>query len=98
MFRLALALGRTVNELLGTISSDEISEWQAYDRIEPFGSWRDDLRIGTLTAVVANGLSGSGEFRTEDFMLDTRTKEERVADDRAKALKRTRAYMYGEAG
>ena len=39
---------KTVDELLAGISSLELSEWQAYDRIEPFGEIRADLRAGSI--------------------------------------------------
>jgi hypothetical protein len=51
---LSLALGKTVRELLASIDSAELTEWLAYDRIEPFGEERADLRTGMVCSTVAN--------------------------------------------
>lgn len=48
--KLAMALHRTRRELLASIDSHELALWQAYDTIEPFGPWRDDLRAGTIAS------------------------------------------------
>lgn len=49
-----------VAELQARMSSGEFTEWIAYYQLEPFGPWRDDVRIGTLGA----GLAGiMGDFR-----------------------------------
>jgi len=40
VFRLALALGMPVRELLGRIGSDELTEWMAFYQLEPFGDFR----------------------------------------------------------
>lgn len=44
----------TVAELLGRIGSRELSEWMAFDSLEPFGEERADLRAGIVAATVAN--------------------------------------------
>ncbi|MFH1732454.1 MAG: hypothetical protein ABIF82_12505 [Planctomycetota bacterium] len=52
LFRLALALGKTVDQLGREMTSRELVEWMAFDSIEPFGAWRDDFRIAhALTSV-----------------------------------------------
>ena len=38
----------TVSEMLGRMDSTELAEWMAYDRIEPFGDQRADLRSAIL--------------------------------------------------
>lgn len=43
-----------VEPMLDKISSREFSEWMAYDRVEPFGDERADLRIGVLSSLTAN--------------------------------------------
>lgn len=70
-FRLALALGVTVRELLGRIDSLELSEWAAYCGIEPFGEQRSDLRAAMLATVTANAMCGTKEktFKIDDFIL-----------------------------
>ena len=44
----------TVKEAQRRINSDEFGWWMAYDRIEPFGEERADLRIAQLCALIAN--------------------------------------------
>ncbi|RQU14189.1 hypothetical protein DF152_17120 [Burkholderia cenocepacia] len=53
-FRLALKMGRTVDELQRSMSSAEFGEWIAFYSIEPFGDRIADMRAGTIAAVTAN--------------------------------------------
>jgi hypothetical protein len=69
MFQLALALGRTVAELEETMSSRELTEWIAYNAIQPFGDTRADLRSAIIASTVANCHRTSGTpFKVADFM------------------------------
>lgn len=82
-FRLALQLGYTVEELLDRCSSRELSEWMAYDSIEPFGQLRDDARIALLASTVVNMVSKK-KVKVQDFMPflkedRTQTPEEMLA-------------------
>lgn len=52
--RLALRLGRSVRELLATVSSEELTMWMAFDRSEPIGDWRQDLGFGVIASTIAN--------------------------------------------
>ena len=36
------------------LTSRQISEWEAYDRIDPIGSWRDDFRIAKVESLITN--------------------------------------------
>lgn len=47
-------MGRTVRELLASIDSNELTEWMAFERIEPFGGLHDDFRAGAICAAVTN--------------------------------------------
>lgn len=51
---MALALGKTVGQLLDEIGSYELVEWIAYAGIEPFGIEADDYRAGLMPALTAN--------------------------------------------
>lgn len=64
MFKLALALGRTVRELECTLSVHELAEWQAYDRIDPFGGFRQDLQ----TAFLLYAKAGGADCTVADFL------------------------------
>lgn len=60
------------------LTSKQISEWEAYDRIDPIGSWRDDFRIAKLESLLTNivqqlyAKKGSTPTITTplDFMVD----------------------------
>lgn len=40
--------------MLANMSSRLFLEWIAYDRVEPFGPWRDDIRAGVVASTIAN--------------------------------------------
>lgn len=44
----------TVAELLERISSRELSEWMAFETLEPFGYVRDNMHAGIVAAAVVN--------------------------------------------
>lgn len=46
---------------------DDACGWRAYYELEPFGEWRDDLRIGYAFAQMAASL-GAESPRPKDFM------------------------------
>ncbi|MFP6811880.1 MAG: phage tail protein [Moraxella sp.] len=58
MFKLALQLGKTVNELSNELSNDELIEWIAYDRIDPFGNYRMDAQFAQLLQLATQWMSG----------------------------------------
>lgn len=69
-FRLALALGCTVSELLDRVDSAELTEWIAFDSVEPIGAWRFDFQFGMLMALQANmhRRPGRKPYEPQDFM------------------------------
>ena len=36
------------------LTSRQISEWEAYDRIDPIGSWREDFRLAKIECLITN--------------------------------------------
>jgi hypothetical protein len=63
----------TVGELLGRISSRELSEWMAYYMLEPFGAERDNLHAGLVAAMVHNVNRDPKRGKAadpKDFMLE----------------------------
>ncbi|ANB90865.1 hypothetical protein MOVS_01365 [Moraxella ovis] len=64
MFKLALALGRTVGELEHSLSYEELICWQAYDRLDPFGGFRQDIQ----TAHLLYAKAGSSDCTVADFL------------------------------
>ena len=69
----------TVRQLLDSISSSELSEWMAFDAIEPFGEPRADLRAGLVCASVVNHSMAPPKepARPLDFMPFTHGKQSR---------------------
>jgi hypothetical protein len=39
---------------LNELSSEQLSEWHAYDQIEPMGNWIEDFRLARLSALIVN--------------------------------------------
>lgn len=68
MFRLALALGRTVRELQASMDSDELTEWAAYHKLDPFGGVRGDYQSAIITSNLMNALAGKVVTKTSDFI------------------------------
>jgi len=61
----------TVQQLLKNVSASEISEWMAFDSIDPIGAERGDLRAGIIASTVANTSGGKKDgdaFKPADFM------------------------------
>lgn len=65
-FRLAAQLHCTVRELLARITTAELMEWMAYDRIEPIGAGRLNLALANLAAMTAN-INRDMDKRPEPF-------------------------------
>jgi hypothetical protein len=61
----------TVGDMLSRISSAELTEWMAYDAIDPFGEQRADFRAGIVAATTANhSFAPPREARrASDFMM-----------------------------
>ncbi len=58
------------------LRSSQLSEWEAYDRLDPVGTWRDDFRMAYLSSIVTNlvisvyGTGGTEMKVPLDFMPD----------------------------
>jgi hypothetical protein len=60
----------TVREMLARIDSRELSEWQAYYALNPWGPERGDLQAGVIASTIANTASENGGYKPSDFMPD----------------------------
>lgn len=40
--------------MLDQLTSVQLSEWEAYDTIDPIGTWREDYRTAALQALIVN--------------------------------------------
>lgn len=60
----------TVEQLLDNISSSEITEWQAFYKIHPFGPRMENWRAGLIAATIVNANRGKGSkvMKPEDFI------------------------------
>ena len=78
--RLSLAMGRTVGELIETMSAGELTMWRRYDECEPIGDRRADMRAALVAAWARNAgldvasalgakVTARGGYDVEDFML-----------------------------
>lgn len=60
MFKVALALGMTVRELGLRMDSAELSEWLAYDRIDPIPDpWTQTGMVCSVLAQLLGGKAGA---------------------------------------
>ena len=97
MFRLALALGHPVRQLLASLGSDELTEWMAFYQLEPFGDMRGDYRSGVVASTFANAHRANGvkPFTPEDFMpfMDRHKRHETTKDDTAVNVQQFKAMF-----
>ena len=67
--------------LLNDLTSAQLSEWEAYNMLDPIGKWRDDFMIAQLTGLVYNmgiqihGKKGTKLTEYTDFMPEWDAKE-----------------------
>jgi len=81
--KLALALGRSVKELLATVDSQELSEWAAFDQICPLPNpWLQTARICRTI------MAASGNYK--------RLPDEKVFIPSSKSAEQTQAEMLAE--
>lgn len=75
--------------LLNELTSEQLSEWQAYNQFEPIGDWSDNFRFARLSALISNivkaiwGKKGSYQWSSpKEFMPDYREepKQQSVED------------------
>ncbi|UXZ04550.1 phage tail assembly protein T [Moraxella nasicaprae] len=86
MFKLAAHLGKTVGELERVLTVEELTEWQAYDAIDPIGGYRTDANFAMLAYLQA----GDKDKSIDDFILFdpnpmTNEERERIQAEKAKA-------------
>lgn len=71
MFQLALRLGRTVNELMSSMSTEEFEYWKAFSVFEPIGAMREDALFANLCLTLANSqkYSFKDDLKLGDFIV-----------------------------
>lgn len=73
-------------ELLARISSSELSEWMAYERLTgPLGDRRGDLQAAIVAAVVANANRSKGRALTPNDFVPVWDKRPKTPEELWKA-------------
>ena len=72
--RLALKMGRTVQELEYSMSSVEFSQWLAFYDLEPFGPQAEGLQLGIIAALI-NNITSKNQRQPSDFCLGEQEKK-----------------------
>jgi hypothetical protein len=70
---------------LESLSNDDLAEWIAYDRIEPFGEYRADLRSAIVATVVNN--SQGGKAKVKDFIPTFEPPKKQTAEEMSAMFK-----------
>ena len=58
------------------MTSEQLSEWEAYDRLDPIGTWRGDYQLAYISSLLTNltisvhGKKGAKTTNPIDFMLN----------------------------
>ena len=57
---------------MDNLTGVQLSEWEAYDKLDPIGTWREDFRSASLMALVSNMMKGKEDKANTplDFMPD----------------------------
>ena len=79
MFQLAMRLGRTVNELMSSMSAEEFEYWKAFSVLEPIGVLREDALFANVCKTLAD-LQVKNELTLRDFTVFNRNKAEPEPD------------------
>ena len=79
MFQLAMRLGRTVGELVSSLSTEEFEYWKAFSVLEPIGVLREDALFANVCKTLAD-LQVKNELTLRDFTVFNRNKAEPEPD------------------
>lgn len=79
MFQLAIRLGRTVGELVSSLSTEEFEYWKAFSALEPIGIIREDALSANICKTLAD-LQVKNELTLRDFTVFNRNKAEPEPD------------------
>lgn len=76
---LALRLGRTVHELMSTITASELKMWMEYDRLSPIGDQRGDIQAALISSATAQ--AQGHKVSISDFIPKWGGAQDETADD-----------------
>lgn len=91
MFQLALRLGRTVNELMSSMSAEEFEYWKAFSVFEPIGVLREDALFANVCKTLAD-VHVKNELTLRDFTVFNRNKAE-PEPDREQVMRNIKALF-----
>ena len=74
-------MGIPLKELQDRIDAPTFALYMAYDRLDPFGEERGDVRMALNTAYMVNAFSGS-KMKVADCMLDFQPKTDKQKADK----------------
>ncbi len=91
--------------MLDQLTSVQLSEWEAYDRLDPIGTWRDDIRIASLSSLITNITKalypekGVEPVMTTpmDFMVDWGTEGDEEEDVPQQSVEEQKRILFGIA-
>ena len=76
--------------MLEQMSSREVTEWLAYDRLYGLPDWRDDFRVAAMCALLANinrdAKKKPSAYSPADFMPDFGVEKEPQSEERQMAI------------
>ena len=82
-----MALGKTVRQLLDEMGSDELTEWAAFYRIDPWGDQRADLRQAIAASAAVNIHMPKGKSVNPEQFMPYVPKREQTAEEMVQAIK-----------
>lgn len=74
--RLALKLGMSLARVKQEINSAELSQWMAFDKVDPFTVDRIELILARFMALIANMSSKTGNHTAREFLPFAETRRE----------------------
>lgn len=90
-------MGRTVDELLDSISYPELIRWGKYYEAEPFGEWRADVRSAHIVSTLAN-INRDTKKRSKPYSIDEFLLFKRPVKDKAKTTTKKTATKSKSTG
>lgn len=89
-----------VSELLDRVDAYEMTEWMAYERIDPFGNQRQDYHMAMICSSLYNVIQSFGKqrktFTPDQFMPEFGGKQEKGEDELLAIVEQLNAAFGGE--
>lgn len=92
MFQLALRLGRTVGELVSSLSAEEFEYWKAFSVLEPISILREDALFANVCKTFAD-LQVKNELTLRDFTVFNRDKFADAEPEKEQVMRNIKAVF-----